>query len=93
MFHACSHFGRRFVLGETHLFAIPLLAAPAHASGIDDAGSGATAPWVFAHKSPLGLAVGAAMIRCLSVIKLHLGASQCAMFSGATLHAHAPQAK
>jgi hypothetical protein len=38
------HWGR--LGGKTHLLAIPALAAPAHALGIDDASAGATAPWI-----------------------------------------------
>jgi len=31
---------------ETHLFAVPTLAAPAQAFGVDDASAGAAAPWI-----------------------------------------------
>jgi hypothetical protein len=31
---------------ETHLLAIPALATPAQAFGVDDASAGAAAPWI-----------------------------------------------
>jgi hypothetical protein len=31
---------------ETHFLAIPALAAPAQAFGVDDASAGAAAPWI-----------------------------------------------
>jgi hypothetical protein len=37
---------RRRLGHETHLLAVPALAAPAHAFGIDDASAGAAAPWI-----------------------------------------------
>jgi hypothetical protein len=37
----------RFGLGhETHFLAIPTLATPTNAIGIDDASAGAAAPWI-----------------------------------------------
>jgi len=42
----------RWVRGErrmAHLLAVPQLAAPTAAFGIDDAGAAAAAAWVFAH--------------------------------------------
>jgi hypothetical protein len=36
----------RWLGHEAHLLAIPTLAAPAQAFGIDDASAGAAAPWI-----------------------------------------------
>jgi hypothetical protein len=38
-------------LGKAHFFTIPLLATPAQAVFVDDAGTGATASWVVTHIS------------------------------------------
>jgi hypothetical protein len=37
---------RRRLGHETHLLAIPALAAPAQAFGVDDASASAAAPWI-----------------------------------------------
>jgi hypothetical protein len=35
---------------HTHFFSVPCLATPTNAIRVDDAGSGATASWVFTHR-------------------------------------------
>jgi hypothetical protein len=37
-----------------HFFAVPLLATPATAFGVNDAGAGAAAAWVIVHSQLLG---------------------------------------
>jgi hypothetical protein len=52
LWHAVIASGGCIQLLKTHFLAIPALAAPTHAIGVDDASSSATAPWVFTHTNP-----------------------------------------
>jgi hypothetical protein len=85
--------GRGIQFLETHFFTIPALATPAQAIGVDDASSSAAAPWVFTHINASCLTVGSAVIGNDMVVELHIGTSQCAVFGGAALDAHAPKSK